>query len=72
MRAPIEQNQNVDQKIHHFLSTKSPLRQISKKIAEHFVHARRDARRADSDISYEPLDWNHNESLTHSYWQKAH
>lgn len=70
MRESMNQ-QTVDNKIHHFLNTKSPWRTFSKSVAEHFTPARRDNSLEESDISYEQLDWNRSEAAAQTRWQKA-
>ena len=55
MHTPIAQ-EAVDDRIHHFLERKSPLKKLSETIAEHLVSAR-GANNKSTDISYEQTRW---------------
>lgn len=72
MYTPADQKQ-IDQKIHQFMARKSPLKTLSKTIAERFAPADRTARRSETEISYEKLGWHHTgEAVFSSRFQKAH
>jgi hypothetical protein len=55
MHTPISQDA-VDDRIHHFLERKSPLKRLSESIAEHLA-VPRGTRKKSSDISYEQTRW---------------
>jgi hypothetical protein len=67
-------DQNViDNKIHNFMARKSLWKTFSKTIGEYLSPSQRAKITSnDSDISYEPLDWNHSDAVTNGRWQKAH
>lgn len=72
MHTPADQG-NIEDKINRFMARKSASLwgSISKTVTGHLTPRSRHT--TDSDISYEPLDWNRSESVvSHSGLQKAH
>lgn len=57
-------DQQVDEKIHRFMARKSPVKTLSKTIADWLVPVSTHKRR--SGISYEPTQWDHQQAI-HSH-----
>lgn len=55
MYTPIDQDA-IDERIHRFMARKSPLKTLSKTIADRLVSSAH-ATSAKSDITYEPIKW---------------
>ena len=70
MLKPTDQKQ-VQKRINDFMASKSPWKQFSKTVAEHMAPSARLRKEARSDISYEPLDWNHGPVARTSYRKLA-
>ena len=70
MYTPIQQDA-IENKIHEFMSRKSPTRTFSKTLAERISPSHR-AKRRSSEITYEPLEWHQSSAAAHSLWQRAH
>ncbi|USN96672.1 MAG: hypothetical protein H6797_00510 [Candidatus Nomurabacteria bacterium] len=61
MRANADHD-TVDDKIHHFMARKSPLRTLSKMVADRLAVAPMSAGRSDDGMTYEVAEWHQKRS----------